>query len=160
VPDGFVTLAVLVRGPATPPDPEPLERAEPNVAPPQPPAPLPPAILCELARLRLAAAEAYERGAAALLASLARDVLARELLLAPADLAALVATAPATCGAREPVTLVVSSADAASLADRTPLPVRIDPALGAGDLVVEVRDGAYASPLRFRLERVLAEVGA
>jgi hypothetical protein len=91
---------------------------------------------------------------------LARDVLARELRTAPADLAALAAAASAAFGAQEPVALVVSPADAASLAEVSALPVRVDPALAAGDLVVEVRDGAYESPLRFRLERALAELCA
>ncbi len=107
----------------------------------------------DLALLHLAAAEALERRAAALLEGLARDVLARELQLAPVDLHALVATALAAFRDEMPFAFAISPEDA----DRFegPLPVRTDPSLRAGDLVVEVRDGALESPLRFRLATVV-----
>jgi flagellar biosynthesis/type III secretory pathway protein FliH len=108
----------------------------------------------DLALLRLAAYEAFERSAARLLRTLALDVLGRELLVAPADLEALAAQALAAFAAAEPVGLAVSPHDAERV--RTPLPLRVDPSLEAGDLVVDVRDGAFESRFAFRLESALA----
>ncbi len=118
-----------------------------------------PAELALLAHLRLAAREAFERGAARLLEGLAHDVLGRELRLAPADVEALVARALTVFAERGPVAIDLSPADAAAVADRFGLPLRIDPALGPGDVVVRVRDGSFESPLAFRLAGVLAEAG-
>ena len=103
----------------------------------------------ELARLHLAAAEALERRAAALLEGLARDVLARELQLAPVDLRTLAADALASFRNDVPFAFVLSPEDADRFASA--LPVRADPSLRSGDLIVEVRDGAYESHLSFRL---------
>ncbi len=105
--------------------------------------------------MRLAAREAFERNTARLLAALADDVLARELRLADCDLAALAARVLAAAGAAEPVVLVVGEPGAAQLAD-IGLPIRCDAALGPGDLILEVRDGALESPLTFRLAGALA----
>jgi len=113
----------------------------------------------EFARLRVAVVEAYERSAASLLAALARDVLARELLLAPADLDALVASALASFAASEPVGLAVSASDATARL-RTSLPVRVDPALRPGDVILELKDGALESSLAFRLSSALVTAGA
>lgn len=109
----------------------------------------------ELARMRLAAREAFERGTVRLLAALADDVLARELRLADCDLAALAARVLAAAGAAEPVVLVVGESAAVQLAE-VGLPVRRDAALGPGDLIVEVRDGSLESPFAFRLAGALA----
>lgn len=109
--------------------------------------------------MRLAAFEAYERRTVRLLAALADDVLARELRLADCDLAALAARVLAAAGTAEPVVLVVGDSAAGQLAD-IGLPVRRDDALGPGDLIVEVRDGALESPLTFRLAGALAASAA
>ena len=60
-----------------------------------------------------------------------------QLLLAPSDLAAFVKQTLSEFGDREPVALRVSAVDAGRV--QAALPVRVDPALRAGDLVVEVR---------------------
>jgi len=107
----------------------------------------------ELALLRLAALEAFERGTETLLRSLADDVLGRELELGPAAIETLAKRALGTFADHEPVALAISPADAERV--RVPLPVRIDPALAAGDLIVDVRDGAFESHFAFRLEAAL-----
>ena len=110
--------------------------------------------------MRLAAREAFERSKDVLIASLAERVLGRELALAPAELNALVAEVVEGSRELEPVSLVLSVADAERV--RTQLRTRIDPALAPGDFVVEVRDGALESSLRFRLQAALegASLGA
>ncbi len=103
--------------------------------------------------MRLFALEAFERGVESMLASFAHDVLARELAIAPSDLSALASQALAAFHRDEPIRLVVAPADAARVA--SPLPLRVDPSLQAGDLVVEVAAGAFESPLAFRISSAL-----
>lgn len=108
-------------------------------------------MLGDLALARLAALEAYDRAVPRLVEALARDVLGRELILAPADIAKLAANLRGAFAADGPVGLVVSAGDAARFAGE--FPVRIDPRLKDGDLVLEVRDGEIDAsfPLRCRL---------
>lgn len=117
----------------------------------------------ELALMRLAAREAFERAGRTLLALLASDVLGRELALAPVDVEALVARTLATFSDLEPVRLALSETDAARI-DATrvaaALPVRADAALDAGDFVIEVRDGALESYRPLRVQAVLARTHA
>lgn len=109
----------------------------------------------ELALMRLAALEAYERAWRRLLDSLAHEVLARELRLAPPDIAALASRALQAFAEQEPLALVLAPQDAQRVA--LDLPVRADPALEPGDLVVEVRDGELESRFAFRVRRALEE---
>ena len=111
-------------------------------------------VVHELALMRLATMEAYGRAVESLLRSLADDVLARELLLAPADVDALVQRVLATFPVRDPVALRVSAADAGRV--QAGLAIRVDPSLGSGDLIVVVRDGALESRFAQRLEDALA----
>ena len=152
----FVSLAAFVRA-----------AAATSVTPTPSPAPAPAApevtrgvidfahadVVHELALLRLAALEAFERGTERLLRALADDVLGRELELGPAAIEALARRAVATFADHEPVAIAISAADAERV--RAPLPVRIDPALAAGDLIVDVHDGAFESHFAFRLEAAL-----
>ncbi len=104
--------------------------------------------------MRIAALESFERASAELLGRLARDVLARELALAPVDLCALAARALAVLADHEPVGLVVAPSDVAAFAST--LPVRADAALAPGDLIVEVRDGAFESRFSLRVGETIA----
>jgi len=65
----------------------------------------------ELALVRLAAREAFERAGRTLLALLGSDVLGRELALAPVDVEALIARTLATFAELEPVRIVLSETD-------------------------------------------------
>ena len=160
----FVSLASLLRVAPTPP-------RTPAAGPPTAPAverSVAPGVIDfahadlvhDLALMKLAAGEAFENASRRLLRLLANDLLGRELLLGPVDLEGLVRGALAELSDSGPVALAVSAADAERV--RAPLPVRVDPALGAGDLVVEVRDGTLESHFTFRLESALerAEHGA
>jgi hypothetical protein len=100
-----------------------------------------------LFRARLA--DAFDATAARLLRDLAADVLARELLLRPCDLGALVARALAGTPAAR---LRVAEADAAVAA---PLSVVVDAALAPGDAIVELAGGALDLRLGVRLANVL-----
>ncbi len=122
--------------------------------PPSRPSPVAPdacgVLANDIALARLAALEAYERAVPRLLEALARDVLARELAIAPPDLAALARALAREFADAGPVAFVACREDARQLP--VDLPVRVDPALRAGDLVLEVRDGEVDArfALRFR----------
>ena len=108
-----------------------------------------------LFRARLAAA--FDETAARLLRELASDVLARELRLAPCDLAGLVRRV----SERAPVVRVrVAVCDAASVAGVLgsrggDVQVVEDAALAGGDVVIEVVGGALDARLGVRLATVL-----
>jgi hypothetical protein len=109
----------------------------------------------ELALARLAAIEAYERAGRELIATLANQVLARELALAPSDIEALARNVLERFASEEPVAVVVSP----SLATRicTGIPVRADLVLDDDDLVLEVRDGLLDLRLNVRLTNAIED---
>ncbi len=109
-------------------------------------------LLDDLKFARLAALDAYDRAVPRLLDALARDVLGRELALAPVDVAAVAAGLRAEFAASEPVALIVARGDAGRITGE--LPVRVDPALRPGDLMLDVRDGEIDA--RFSIRRRLA----
>ena len=100
-----------------------------------------------LFRARLA--DAFAEAAQHLLRELACEVLARELRLAPCDLAALVQRV------RERVPVVRVRVAAADLGAVTGVPLLADPALQAGDAIVELAGGALDARLGVRLAAVL-----
>ncbi len=110
-------------------------------------------IVHDLVTLQIAAREAFERTARRAIDALAHEVLARELTIAPADIDPLVARALVAFAEHEPLEIVVSIADRERV--RAPLPIRSDPALVAGDLIVVVRDGSFESRFGFRFDDAL-----
>jgi flagellar biosynthesis/type III secretory pathway protein FliH len=114
-------------------------------------------LIGELVLARLAALEAYERTVPALLEALAREVLGRELALAPPELSKLAAEICAGFASEEPVALIVAPDDAARVT--CGLPVRTDAALRHGDLVLEVRDGEIDARFTLRIAGALERSG-
>jgi hypothetical protein len=112
-------------------------------------------VLREARLFRARLADAFDDAAARLLRELASDVLARELRLAPCDLAAIVRR----IAARAPVLRV--RVGAGDLARGVALPrgcgavLVEDRALGDGDAVVELAGGALDARLGVRLATVL-----
>lgn len=105
--------------------------------------------LRELRLFRARVLDAFDDAAARMLRELGSDVLARELRLAPCDLAAIVAR----IRMRVPALRVrVASVDVPAFAD---IPVVADAALAPGDAVVEVAGGALDARLGVRLAAVL-----
>jgi hypothetical protein len=102
------------------------------------------------------AAEWFERARELLLRRFARDVLARELALAPADIETLARQALAAFADALPTALSVAPADVAHL--DLSLPVFADAELAPGDVVIEVGDGKLLSSLQLRVEGAIAEV--
>jgi len=153
VAEAFVSLASQLRA-AGVPHAQPVKAPSMRDSPPERETLECERIVEELALLRLAALEAFERARGRMLEILAREVLARELMLAPADLEALAARALRTFAESEPLALVVAPADAARVS--SPLPVRIDPSLVAGDLVIAVRDGEIDARFALRLAEAVA----
>jgi hypothetical protein len=144
----FVSLAArLLAPPSLPPEPEKVP-VESHAG----------CALDVLALARCAALEAYERAVPRLLAALADVVLGRELALAPCDLSRLAALVRSRFESEEPVALWVAPGDQGRVT--SDLPVRTDPALGAGDLVLEVRDGELESRFTLRLASALAATRA
>ncbi|HTW83742.1 MAG TPA: hypothetical protein VMD91_06735 [Candidatus Sulfotelmatobacter sp.] len=101
-----------------------------------------------LFRARLA--DAFDAAATRMLRELATDVLARELRLAPCDLAAIVARHRSSA----PVVRVRVAPDDARI--DLGLPVTVDPALRAGDAIVELAGGTIDARLGVRLAALLA----
>jgi hypothetical protein len=109
--------------------------------------------LHEIERFRAFALDAVERSLGRLVASLAEEVLGRELKLSPVDLQEITNRALRRYDREGPVRVRVSTVDLGAV--RTELPVVADADLREGDLIVEVRDGTLDARMSVRLDCVL-----
>jgi flagellar biosynthesis/type III secretory pathway protein FliH len=110
--------------------------------------------LADLRRFRAGVADAFDFALADLLRDLAADVLARELLLAPADVTALARAALARHAQEVPVAVRAHPEEAAVLRGDG-LPAIADAAMRRGDLLLQVRSGTIDLTLGARLDAVL-----
>ena len=97
-------------------------------------------------------AEAVDASVQLLLQDIAADVLARELQIAPADIAAIVQRVITRFDADEPLRVRVSQSEHAVDVD---IPLLIDPELRAGDAIIEFASGSVDARLGTRLACVL-----
>ena len=146
----FVPLAALLTAPPTEPDRIPQAPAARETADvPEHEACASCGAVRDALLFRAALADALDDAVARMLRDVAADVLARELRLAPCDIAAIVTRVRA----QTPVVRVrVAPDDDACRAD---LPVVVDAALAAGDAVVELDGGEVDARLGVRLACVL-----
>ena len=156
MPDGFVPLDALLA--ARTPEALAASPAAPERAPvesvPAAPSETDEAFAA-VRRFHAALADALEVALHDVLREIACDVLARELRLAPADIAGVAADVLGRFAAEEPVRVRVHPGDAVLL---PPLPIAIvsDSGLRRGDVLLEVRSGTIDASLGARLEAVLA----
>ena len=161
-PQGFRPLFAPAppNEPVVVPEPLPQAECEPVQAPP---AQEEPRCACErgalhdVALFRATLREMLESRTHELLAKLAEDILARELVLAPPDIRALVTRALADCDAREVLEIRLAPHDAA----RFPLSdvaIRVDAGLVAGEMVIETRSGTFESRLPVRVAHMLEAI--
>lgn len=156
-PDGFISLAAQLRGGAGEPE-------MPSAAPPivfeddEADAELADesALLRDVRLFRARIAEALEESVRTLLCDIAADVLARELQLAPADIAAIVQRVLERYAQDEPLRIRAHPAEAPRL--HCTIPVVRDTRLGEGDVAIELCTGTIVSSLGLRLDAVLGEL--
>lgn len=110
--------------------------------------------LSAVRRFRAAVADAVDAVLDDVLRDIACDVVARELRLAPADIAAIVTTAIARCAPETALAVRVHPEDAAACAS---FGVRVveDPQLRSGDAIVELQYGSIDAQLGVRLASLL-----
>jgi hypothetical protein len=152
----FVSLAQLLR-----PEPAP-EIVAPLVPVPLPaPAPLPE--LADVARdvrvFRARLADAFDVACDALLREFAYAVLGRELILAPPDIATIVARVLAEHAGALPLRLRVAPSDAIALArcGATLPPIASDAELAPGDAILELPGSSVDARLGIRLAALLEQ---
>ena len=109
----------------------------------------------EIARLRGALREAFERSLTQLLVDVAGSVLARELSIAPVDVRALADEAYAQFLAEEPLLVRACPEDVAVL-QGFPVAVCADSSLRRGDIALDLRNGRATLALGLRLGSALA----
>jgi flagellar assembly protein FliH len=97
--------------------------------------------------------EAVEAAVETLVTDIAADVLARELLLAPAEIEAIVDRALSRFAAEEPLRVRMHAEDVTRL--HCGIPVLADEALRPGDAVIELRNGSVDASLGVRLASLL-----
>lgn len=105
-------------------------------------------------RFRAGLADAVEIALARLLPQIAREVLARELRLDPADVAAIAAAALERFAAEKTLALRAHPSDAPALGD-VRIPLVSDEALRRGDVVLELQSGSIDLRLDARLNAIL-----
>jgi flagellar biosynthesis/type III secretory pathway protein FliH len=110
--------------------------------------------VADIARLRARVAERFEERAEAVLADLAKRVLARELATSPPEIEALLAEALSELADETGVVVRVCPQDAERLSARWP--VCAEAGLTPGDFAIEIDDGRYDAALQTRLEAMLA----
>jgi flagellar biosynthesis/type III secretory pathway protein FliH len=155
VSDQFVPLAVLLR-------PQPAEQDEPASEPPRAPelsrSPTETDEAIRAARLfRAGIADALEAEVGELLRRIARDVLGRELLLASADVKAVVDAALERHAGETALAIRVHPADLEALA-ASPLERISDDRLRRGDVIIEMRSGTIDASLDARLDSAVREL--
>ncbi len=144
----FVTLEEFVRTPQA-------EAETPVVAAAPPPNGLNEA-LHEVRRFRAALTDALEAACEEVLRDVAIDVLARELLLAPAAIARIAEASLDRFWEEEPIALLAHPDEAAHLGALA-LPVRGDASLRRGDVMIALRFGSIDLTLGARLAHVLGK---
>ncbi|MBV8344623.1 MAG: hypothetical protein JO190_06480 [Candidatus Eremiobacteraeota bacterium] len=150
MPDEFVPLERFLR--PAPPQPA-LLVIEPPSTPP---------VVSDLEetirtarRFRAALADALDIAVARLLPKLAHDVLARELRLAPADVAAIAAAALERFAGEKTLALRAHPADVDALAS-VRIAVVSDTTLRPGDVVLELHSGTIDLRMASRLDWILS----
>ncbi|MFY9738744.1 MAG: FliH/SctL family protein [Candidatus Cybelea sp.] len=108
-----------------------------------------------LRRFRAALADALDVAVQQLLAEIAENVLARELRLAGADIAAVVAKARERFFNERILTVRVHPRDRNALGSLE-IDAVVDESLAPGDVIAELRSGTIDLRLRARLENALA----
>jgi flagellar biosynthesis/type III secretory pathway protein FliH len=159
--EGFVPLARFLR----PPPPEPLVSSLPQA--PAAGERLAPcshseetftqyaATLGSIRRFRAALADALDVAVQRLLAEIAENVLARELTVAGADVAAVVAKTREQFSSERVLTVRVHPRDRNALGSLE-IDSILDETLVPGDIIAELRSGTIDLRLRARLESALA----
>lgn len=102
--------------------------------------------------------EMLEEAVQTMLCDIAADVLARELRIAPADIARIVDAALQRYASEEPLRVRVHPQECARV--RCEAPVVADARLRQGDALIELRSGWVEATLGVRLESVLRAVHA
>ncbi len=149
VPEEFVPLELFLRPPR-----------EPALTVVERPPPMPATAELEdtiraARRFRAALADAVDIAVARLLPEIARDVLARELRLAPADIAAITDAALERCAGEKTLVLRVHPAEVDALADGR-IAVVSDATLRPGDAVLELQSGTIDLRMDARLDAILS----
>ena len=143
--DGFVSLAALLR------------ESKPNETPVIPIVPADVEEAVRAARLfRAATTDATHAALEAMLPRIAREVIGRELQLAPCDIRAILQRALDRYFESAPVR-VRAHPDEAAYID-CEFPVRADTELQPGDVCIDLRDGCIDATLNARIELVLRTV--
>ena len=106
-------------------------------------------------RFRAGLSDAIDAALPGLLRTIARDVLARELLLAPAEIATVAAAVVERFGAEEVVCVRAHPAELHALRDFK-LKCVGDAALQPGDIRIELRSGTIESTVDARLDALLS----
>jgi flagellar biosynthesis/type III secretory pathway protein FliH len=112
-------------------------------------------VLSEVRRFRAALADAVAFACTALLEDIAASVLARELQLLPADIAAIVAGALARYHEEDPLVIRVHPDDAVAMS-ALDVTIVADAGVRRADAFIELRCGTIDATLGARLARVLA----
>jgi flagellar biosynthesis/type III secretory pathway protein FliH len=156
--EGFVPLAVFLR-PLPPPEPPPLSSSQPADGPD--PSADSDEILHEysatfgvIRRFRAAVADALDVAVAQLLAEIAENVLARELALGAADVAAIVAKTRERFADEKNIVVRVHPRDRDALRELE-IDTVVDQTLTPGDIIAELRSGTIDLRLGARLEMAL-----
>jgi flagellar biosynthesis/type III secretory pathway protein FliH len=148
--DEFVPLSVFLRAPSV----EPVRDAP--IATEAPALPALPAeydeALRAAKRFRAGIADAIDAALPSLLETIARDVLARELLLHGADLAAVVEAALDRCD--DVVSIRAHSSDLAAVR-KLRVESRADDSLHPGDVCIDLRSGTIELSLEARVQSAL-----
>ena len=110
-------------------------------------------LLREMRLFRARVIEATEAAVETLVADIAADVLARELLLAPADVETIVDRALQRFLADEPLRVRVHAGDVPNV--HCDVPLVADETLRPGDAVIELRTGTIDATLGVRLATLL-----
>ncbi|HEY9180016.1 MAG TPA: FliH/SctL family protein [Candidatus Baltobacteraceae bacterium] len=98
--------------------------------------------------------EGVEAAVERIVTDIAADVVARELLLEPADIEAIVDRALQRFSRKEPLRVRVHREDAPRV--NCGFPVAADDALRPGDAIVELRTGSVNASLGVRLSAIVA----
>lgn len=158
--EGFIPLARFLRPP--PPELVPLSLPQPPAAG-EPPAPFshPAETFTEYSaafgavrRFRAAVADALDVAVQQLLPEIAENVLARELTLEGADVAAVVAKTRERFSNEKVLTVRVHPRDRNALCGLE-IDAVLDESLAPGDVIAELRSGTIDLRLRARLENAL-----